>query len=214
MNVIIVAPQILNDELTQFTIEWAYQLKTLLLNSEIIHLVPFIGTNASRETVESYLQNDLGNKGIFIFIDHGESDRLYDSNEKALIDHSNINLLANKLIYTIACKSALKLGNMAVEAGAKGYFGFEDLFQVVPEESNIFSHCFLYGATSIINDNITPIEAIKQIIDKTSEIIVKIKKLHRLTQKNRDILITGLRHNMNCMVYLGDPHWRLRPSNS
>ncbi|ETR67905.1 MAG: hypothetical protein OMM_11088 [Candidatus Magnetoglobus multicellularis str. Araruama] len=68
MNVIIVAPQIRNDELTQFTIEWAYQLKTLLLNSEIIHLVPLIGTKASREIVESYLQKDLGKKGIFILL--------------------------------------------------------------------------------------------------------------------------------------------------
>jgi len=209
MNVILVAPQIPNDEATKCTVEWAFQLKAALTNMDKINLVTFIGKNALRKKVESVLKKDIGNDGLFIFIDHGENDKLYDANENALIDQTNVNLLKNKFIYTIACKSGTDLGYKALEAGVRGYLGFNNLFYIMASESKIFSHCFLYGVTSLIRDNMTPLEARQRIVDKTSETIEKIKDLDSLAQKMREMIVTCLEHNINCMVCLGDPHWRL-----
>jgi len=169
----------------------------------------FLGEYAVRINVEAALKKDEGNKGIFAFIDHGQKDKLFGADDKALIDSENISLLKNKLIYAIACESASTLGRKALENKVAGYIGFTDSFHIIPDAANTFGYCFLSGLQSIIMQKSSLKEAIEKIKNEVQRVIHKLKTYQEIHPITRSTIITSLRHNFNCMVCLGDTGWRI-----
>ncbi|HLC17000.1 MAG TPA: hypothetical protein VJL89_12330 [Thermodesulfovibrionia bacterium] len=130
MKVILAAPRIPDDDATAMTEKWAIQINDWI-NTLNLNLISFIGQDATRANVESALKDDLGNKGLFIFIDHGDKKTLYDAQENPLIDFFNIGLLKNKFIYALACRSATELGHKALEEGAEAILDLITIFNLI-----------------------------------------------------------------------------------
>ncbi|MFN0072972.1 MAG: hypothetical protein ACKVVP_15920 [Chloroflexota bacterium] len=69
---------------------------------------------------------------MIVFYGHAETDKLYAHGTLAqakdpAIDLNNAHLLQDKIIYAVACQSAKKLGDDAVNThGAKVYVGYEE----------------------------------------------------------------------------------------
>ncbi len=210
VKVFLVAPQLPDDLATELTIKWATQLKKSLSSMKRIKLVSFLGKDALRANMELELKKHLGKPGIFVFIDHGERDRLFGADDKAIIDMDNIELLKNKFIYAIACKSASRLGHTALINGAAGYFGFNNNFHITTTAPDTFGRCFLSGLTALLKENRSPIEARERIEIVTNRVIDKLKMHFKTTRDARlPLVVTYLRHNLDFMVCLGDPNWRV-----
>jgi hypothetical protein len=214
MKIFIVAPQLQNDKATELTLQWALQLETSLNDIHDVSVISLFGRMAVREKVESALNEELGNQGIFVFIDHGERDALYGSDAKSLIDGKNIELLKNKFIYAIACRSAAELGRHALQKGVQGYIGFNHDFHIITSASHIFSHCFLSGLTAMVKDGKTMIEAIETIKTATRDIINRIKRDNKIHPITRNLVVSALQHNLDYIVPLGSPIWRISSSES
>jgi hypothetical protein len=211
MKVFLVAPQPENDPAAEITVEWVVHLEEFLrnLDDENIVVVPFFRSEAVRANVEAALKEDKGNKGIFVFIDHGEKDKLPGSDDQALIDTENIHLLKNKLIYAVACKSASSLGHEALKNNIASYIGFIDRFHIMPTASNTYGHCFLSGIKAIILQKVSSLEAMEKVKNEIKWIIHKLKTRKKIPPITRNTVITSLMHNLNCMVCLGDTDWRI-----
>ena len=211
MKVFLVAPQPEDDPVSEITVEWGWHLEEFFrnLDDENILVVPFFRSEAVRANVEAALKEDKGNKGIFVFIDHGEKDKLLGSDDQALINTQNIHLLKNKLIYAVACKSASGLGHTALINNIVSYIGFTDRFHIMPTASNTYGHCFLSGIKTIILQNYSAFEAMGKVKNEIRWIIHKLKAHKKIHPITRNTVITSLMHNLNCMVCLGDTDWRI-----
>jgi hypothetical protein len=208
MKVILAAPRIPDDKATEMTEQWAIQIKNWI-NTLNLNLISFIGQDATRANVESALIDDFDNKGIFIFIDHGDKNILFDAQEKPLIDFYNIGLLKNKFIYAVACRSASELGHKSLEEGAAGYIGFNHYFKFISTYSDTFGKCFLHGLTTLLRERKSALEARKTIVSLTERIINEIKKNKKISQIDKSLTTTCLRHNMDYMVLLGNTSWTI-----
>lgn len=212
MKVFLVAPILDDNPATEITIEWAVHLEELLcdLGDENMIVVPFLGKEAVRVKVEAALKKDKNNKGIFVFIDHGENDKLFGSDDQTLLDTENIHLLKNKFIYAVACKSASTLGHKALKNNVAGYIGFTDRFHIMPTAKNTYGHCFLSGIKDIILQKASVLEAMERVKNEINRVIHKLKTHKKIHPITRNAVITSLMHNLNCMVCLGDTDWRIR----
>ncbi|MCP4347449.1 MAG: hypothetical protein GY795_18240 [Desulfobacterales bacterium] len=207
MNVFIVAPLVKDDIATQLTVKWANQLCKEIEKLNKFKLVTLLGEGVIRAEVESALEKDRDNPGIFIFIDHGGKKCLYGADEQAIITFDNVDVLKNKFVYAIACKSASEFGHRALKAGVQGYIGFNNSFQIIIPASETFGYCFLSGILGILKDGKCAIDAIDKIRTVTEQVIGKLEINPKIPELTRKITITSLRHNLDFMVCLGDPYW-------
>lgn len=209
INVILAAPQLEDDRATAITIKWAEQLKEAISHLEHIVLVPFLGKDAVREKIEPFLKKDIESRGIFVFIDHGESDKLTGSDDQPLIDTDNIGMLKNKFVYAVACKSASKLGYEALKKGVAGYIGFNDNFQIWVPATNLIFVCFLSGIMEMIENKKPAIDAREKVENEIRRYIHKLRAQKKISRTSRKYIISVLRHNFNSMVCLGDWKWKI-----
>ncbi len=183
MKLFLVAP--VNDRITKkITAVWAKDIADWLEPMKIDKTV-MIGKDVSREAVEKALKPHHRQPGLFCFIDHGMYGRLLDSGDGPMIDQENIQLLENKFIYAIACKSARDLGPRAVAAGARGFLGFTrlvyiGLFEDVPR---ITGKCLMSGFIRMMRNGCTAVEAMRAITERTNDAIKEVKKRKKLPKK-------------------------------
>lgn len=209
-TVFLVAPQLPDDLATEYTISWARQVHDAIRDLENVRLSSVLGSEAVRCRVEELLEKDRGNPGIFIFIDHGERDRLLGADEEAVIDMDNLDLLKNKFVYAIACRSAAGLAALAYEKGAIGYLGFNNDFHIIPSSQAIFGRCFLAGLMAILKENSSPFQARLRIELRMNDVIGHFQKLPTEVKTHRQqMVIAALRHNLDSISYWGDPNWRI-----
>jgi len=209
-RVFLVAPQQHDDIVSSFTIQWARQINDAIGDLKDIILISVLGSEAVKDRVIELLTKDQDNPGIFIYINHGERNRLLGSDGGTIIDSDNVDLLKNKFVFAIACKSCAGLGFTAYEKGAVGYFGFNNDFQIIPTAQTIFGRCFLDGLMAIVKENRSPFEARMHIGLRINEIINQFQKLPRRDKTYRqNLIIAALRHNLDSMILWGDPNWRI-----
>ncbi len=214
INVILVAPQIKNDLPTKITTDWAVQLSGFIKANSDYTLAAFLREDAVRSKVEDALRRQKNQPGFFVFLDHGDRDVFIGSDERRLIDAGNVDLLRNKLIYTISCKSAASLGYEALKEGAVGYIGFNNDFRIEPYAPTVFGHCFLAGLKSlmrgcVIQESIMTVnvkKARERVKNEMSSITLLLDTV-QIPATHRYKIARSLRHNMDSMVWLGDLGW-------
>ncbi|MCP4155014.1 MAG: hypothetical protein GY757_45240 [bacterium] len=109
----------------------------------------------------------------------------------------------------MACKSASGLGKEALKSEVAGYIGFTDGFHVIPTAANTIGYCFLSGLRGIIIDRKSASDAIKEVEQEVDLVIQKIRSHKKIQPITRNRVITALRHNLDCMVCLGDSNWKI-----
>ncbi len=81
----------------------------------------------NKKTFDSVLRKM--NPNLVLLNGHGEKDVvLGQNNEPILIAGENEDLLAGRIIYALACKSAQILGKKSIESGAIAYIGYKEDF--------------------------------------------------------------------------------------
>lgn len=111
---------------TFYLSKWIEKVKAFAENRNI-RSICLERYEANRENAENMLKNISFN--LVIFNGHGTDEEICGHNNETLIKSGeNDFLLKSKIIYSIACESAKKLGVEAVKNGAVAFIGYDQDF--------------------------------------------------------------------------------------
>ena len=98
------------------------------------------------EATRGNFETEIPNYNVFIFYDHGEQDRLVAQGGRSnILDLSNVDLVADKTVYTLACLSLKKLG-VEVWKRDGDYWGNDEIVGFVPDDKELFYAVWNHGA--------------------------------------------------------------------
>jgi hypothetical protein len=158
---LIAAPRF--DEATQYAYKWALQLAQELGGEQ----TRLLEKDATRENFEG----EIGRHMLFIFYDHGEEDRLIAQDGKeSMLDLDNVDLVAKKECYVMACLSAKKLGVEAYKRGAV-YWGYVAVFGFTTEEEGLFCEAANYGLIVKVKEGLSWKQALQRAKQKFTELM-------------------------------------------
>jgi hypothetical protein len=153
---LIAAPRF--DEATQYAYKWALQLAQEL-GGEQTRLLEKDATRANFE-------REIVKHTLFVFYDHGDVDRLLAQDaEENMLDLDNVDLVAKKECYVMACLSAEKLGVEAYKRGAV-YWGYVAVFGFTTEEEGLFCEAANYGLIVKVKESLSWKEALQRAKEK------------------------------------------------
>ncbi len=120
-----------HDEATYYLSKWS-EPSIKLAESKGIKIMDLHLDKANNKEIESRLLKQ--SPKFVVFNGHGNENKVFGHKDEPLIVlGKNENLLSGKIIYSISCSSAKKLGPKSIESGAINYTGFEDDFFLVFE---------------------------------------------------------------------------------
>lgn len=120
------------DLVTQTLHRWADDVVNAVGASGSHKCKDLSGSLAARVNTGAYLRQPTD---CLVFYGHGDDQRLFaqdgSQGSPAAVDRANDYLLGEKLVYVVACDSAITLGPHAILQGARVYIGYNDLFGIV-----------------------------------------------------------------------------------
>jgi len=130
---VLVAPKF--DDVTAYSWRWAERLKKAVeaLGWSVVELG---GGPVPRAEAEDAVSKNPG--APFAFYDHGTEDALWGSEAEAVVDLKNVEKLAGRVVYTMACLSSKKLGATAYTQHGCIYIGYVREFAFTPYDEELF----------------------------------------------------------------------------
>lgn len=111
-----------SDDETYVTFQWAEAVKECFLANGW-RICDFAIDDAIRTKVEDALNE--GKSSVFIFYGHGLPAEMLSQYVISVIDHNNLNLLTDHIVYAVACWTSKTLGK-ASEGVVRCYLGYKD----------------------------------------------------------------------------------------
>lgn len=120
-------------------------------------------SDANRSDFEENMRNF--NPHAFIFYDHGDEDCLVaQGGMGCVVNSGNAYYLKGRLVYTMACLSAKRLGETVHEEGGLTYWGHDDVVGFVTTALQAFEESLSIGLSQLLEDR-----TVKQALEKTGE---------------------------------------------
>lgn len=168
--------------------------------------------------IEEKLTKHINEKNPLLVFLNGHGDEISAmgfQQQPVLILNKNDYLLKGKIAHIISCKTALLLGQFAVEKGCKGYIGYQGLFlfkNIHPDPTkDLFSTLFM-EAVNVTSKYLLKNLDVKEAFLKSQEIyskyIEECKKVYfdmRLSDYQRDFIsgvIGALEENKKNQVFI------------
>jgi hypothetical protein len=123
------------DSPTGYSFEWSREIKSLL-EEKGYTVIDISGRPLSRAEVEKALTENPN--ALFVFYNHGNEDCLWASETEKAVDEGNVQLLASRECFTMACLSAKQLGVQAYKVGCLAYWGYVEVFSFSTEALDEF----------------------------------------------------------------------------
>lgn len=195
------------DKMSKYPFGWAGRIKNLVLTRTSYSLRECVCHSDSREDVEVVL-NDPDIKLVIVY-GHGEDDKLYCGRREndVVLDLINVNLLKNKIVYTVACFSANRLGVEAVrKGGAQGFFGYCDFFAYLIDDSEIyFQECANIGIIKFLDDPKLNCGQIQDLIEQEYKKWISYYLFGAgASSPNSWATLIWLNNNLNAATFIGD----------
>lgn len=127
---LVIAP--FHDRATEITSECA-RIAVEILEENGFHVYTLEKDDATRDKLEEFLRKHPETR-LIIYMGHGDEDKLLgqlpQGEVNPLIDLTNVDLLAGKVVVAVACLSGRRLGMSAIAHDAKAYLGWDDLVYI------------------------------------------------------------------------------------
>jgi len=160
VKVLAIAPVF--DEVTEYSLRWYERLRDVIKGK--VELRELIGEKATRSNFLAELK--AFNPNIIVFYDHGHEDCLVAQEAThCILDRWNVDKVAGKTIYTMACLSAKKLGIRAWLRGCV-YVGYDKPFAFTLYGEKLYSQAANSGLIAYLEGE-TDWKKVKQIMLKT-----------------------------------------------
>jgi len=132
MKARVVAPVF--DDITPYSYDWSRDVLGWLKDKG------YITEDFSNDAIpRARVENGIDSVDLFVFYDHGSEDALWGSQDEAVIDLDNYNLLAGKTVYTMACLSARSLGVKLWQLKTV-FWGYYEPFSFTTDALSEFKH--------------------------------------------------------------------------
>lgn len=199
MKVLVSSPE--SDNITRYLHAWT---KELIKNYENKHdFVHLEGEEANQEHFCGLLRK--GYADIVLINGHGSDSLITGHNQEVLISPENVSLLKGKIVHALSCKTAKKLGGLAMMAGAKGYVGYDENFVLIMREGGLsnpleddLAQLFLkpaFTAPKSLMNNKTPLESVELAKNAYKRSI--ISALNSDIQSDQEKCVPWLLHNLS-----------------
>lgn len=130
---ILVAPKF--DSTTEYSYDWSREAKALLEEKDY-KVIDISGRRVRRAEVEEALKRN--SNMLYIHMNHGSEDAHWGSEDEAVVDLENVELLSGRETYCMNCLSAKKLGVEAWKDKALAYWGYVEVFTFTTEALDEF----------------------------------------------------------------------------
>jgi len=124
-----------HDDITYYLFNWSKEIIELAKKKEI-KVLDLKKEKANRKNLTSFV-NKMRPSFIF-FNGHGGDNCITGHDKEVLVQSdNNEDLLKNKIIYALSCRSAKELGCKSIKKGTVAYIGYDDDFVFVYDETKI-----------------------------------------------------------------------------
>jgi len=167
LKVLGVAPRF--DEATEYSYKWYRRLKNKIKDK--VELRDLTEAKATRQNFEAEIK--AFNPDCLVFYDHGtENCLVQQGGQGCILDTKNVKLVSHKVVYTMACLSAKKLGVEAWKRGAV-YVGYIEVFAFTTYDEKLFCEAANYGFVLYVNGEKDWAKIKKAMLSKFDELIAK-----------------------------------------
>lgn len=188
------------------------------LNEKKVPFTLLPGLLPGRWYFETFLQNHPEVDAIF-YLGHGTEKTLVGSEVFwAMLDTENNKILKDKIVWTMACLSAVDLGPDSIKDGCRAWFGHLVLYNAAySDESHAFMDDwidYVIHTPKLLAQGLTCGEAFAAYKAKLAGYIARYEEMERDPTKypNADWVVTTARSNLTEYRLLGDPSARLKLS--
>ena len=117
-----------HDKVTSYLFQWSKEIINFKYPAEI-QFLDLPAKKANESKVESYLKKQCPK--IVLFNGHGDDNTICWFKDEPLIETGkNDELLKGKIIYSLSCSSARKLGESSINKGADAFVGYRNSFML------------------------------------------------------------------------------------
>lgn len=161
---LLVAPKF--DDASEYSYKWALSATESLSGIIIDKLLADEATRIAFEV-------EMPSHNLLVFFDHGsENSLLAQGGAENILDLGNVELVAKKEVFTMACLSAKSLGVEAWKRGAV-YWGYTDVFAFIVETEEMFCEAANYGLIQRLVKGLSWEDALSKAKEKFTELIGK-----------------------------------------
>lgn len=170
MESLVVRPILEGDEVTPFSNRWA---EDSIRNLKDAHFN--VNDLGGREVSRQELLEAIASRDPFIVVhyDHGQEDGWIGNSQEPILTSSDAGVLSGRIVYTMNCSSAKKLGVSAWRAGAKVYVGYVDTFTFTLDGELLFREAVGYGLYLYLNGVSDWSEVKRRMVDKFNEMMAQ-----------------------------------------
>lgn len=168
MEALVVRPILEGDEVTPYSYRWADDPIRDLKNGHFN-----VNDLGGREVQKTELSEAIASRDPYIVVhyDHGDEDAWIGNRAEPILTGADAGILSGRIVYTMNCLSAKRLGVAAWRAGAKAYVGYVDTFAFTLEGELLFREAVGYGL-SLYLSGLTDWAQIKgRMVDKFNEMM-------------------------------------------
>lgn len=201
-----------HDTPTEYLDSWFGKIVDLVKNSKDTKIFELSKEKANREMLTRIIEEE--NPQLVVFNGHGNESMITGHNHDVLIRcDDNEYLLKDKIVHSMACESAKKLGPKCIEIGTKSFIGYKEKFNLV--------HMNQKSKFEQINDQVARFflepayEAIIALVEgsTTGEAFARSQEMYKenltvlLTSNNTEyntVLASRLFHNYKHQICLGN----------
>lgn len=212
MTRIILVSNASHDAPTEYLDSWFTKIIDLVKNQKDTKLFELKKERANRKELTELIEKE--NPQFIIFNGHGNDELITGFNQDILIRcDDNEDILKDKIVHSMACESAKKLGQKCITIGTRSFIGYKEKFNLV--------HLNKKTETEQLNDQVAGFflepayEAVLALVEgsTTGDAYTRSQEMYRnnlmilLTSNNTEyntVLASRLFHNLKHQVCLGD----------
>jgi len=170
MKSLVIRPRF--DDVTGYSYSWAEDTVSILRpKGEVCDLG---GGVVARGTVHESIGRD--DPFCVVHYDHGEEEAWMGGPDERVITTEDAPLLSGRVVYTMNCLSAKKLGAEAWKKKAIVYVGYAEVFAFMPEEEDLFRQAASHGLYLNMSEGVQDWSTIKaKMVAKYDEMIGQAK---------------------------------------
>lgn len=150
------------DDATEYSYRWAMELDKALSFTTVLE---------PDEVTREKAQKEIPKHDLIVFYDHGSETALVSQNNgPPFLDTANVDLVADKEVYTMCCLAAKSLGVEAWKRGAV-WWGYTEVYGFVLDDEDIFCEQANYGLIVKLNEDLTWEQAYAKSQERDVELI-------------------------------------------
>jgi hypothetical protein len=115
-----------HDDATTYLSEWSKEIVFKVATRASVSILDLNNGRATYKQFHSFIKTH--SPRFVMFNGHGNEETIMGHNNEILVDENNVSDLKDKIVYSISCRSASRLGHICVAHGSPAFIGYKKDF--------------------------------------------------------------------------------------